>query len=469
MQVGVKSSGTPRFNLALGHMNDLFISLLVLMTARSSVWDFVLGISYEQSIVYHAWMGTIAFTTITLHLAIWWIWWLMKGDWVLNAITRTDDPNVNLVTKEACTFWNTMAATCGNGHFWVIPAIELWYFLLGLPAIGFLAFYPIRRAHYQAFYYGHHQFLIFFPLAYYHSWDLWKFATIGLVLFVFSRVVSRVRATRQVVVERAQSHPGGVTELQLRRKDGFPLSGQCPGQYVWLNVPDIDALEWHPFSISSAAAHAPLWTHHIRAVPPPAQGEWTQKLHRLASRADNFSVYYDGPYGVEAFKPPMGLDSLVFIAGGIGITNPLSYIFQALATADKPLRPRVRLIWVVRNRSMFVAFAPQLAQLMVSEADQDGIDVQLYETCNTPPEQEETYLLHGELSAPEQTSSLAALPIIKGRPDLPHLLAQNVGGEVAVFACGPPSLVSAAGEAAHGLSARQGHKGVYFHAEPYAL
>lgn len=43
----------------------------------------------------------------------------------------------------------SVAATCGNGHFWAIPAMEAWYWLLGLPTIGFLAYYPIRRAHYQ--------------------------------------------------------------------------------------------------------------------------------------------------------------------------------------------------------------------------------------------------------------------------------------------------------------------------------
>lgn len=65
-----------RLNLTLGHLNDLLLSLLLLLTARASVWDYLLGVSYEQGIVYHAWLGTLAFAAISAHLGIWWILWL---------------------------------------------------------------------------------------------------------------------------------------------------------------------------------------------------------------------------------------------------------------------------------------------------------------------------------------------------------------------------------------------------------
>ena len=75
----------------------------------------------------------------------------------------------------------------------------------------------------QAFYYGHHQFLVFFPIAYYHSWNLWKFATVGLVLWFTSRVISRVRGMREVVVKSITYEPAGITALELCRKDFKPL------------------------------------------------------------------------------------------------------------------------------------------------------------------------------------------------------------------------------------------------------
>ena len=181
-------------------MNDLWISLLSLLTARTSIWEPLLGISYEQGIRYHANLGTIAIFTITVHLALWWALWIHEGDWVQKAILRVHDPNVNLVTGAQCSAWETVTARCGTGHFWVIPALELWYFLLGVPCIAILAYHPIRRMYYQAFYYAHHQFLIFYPLAFFHSWGLWKTASFGLALWLLGRITSRIRAFQELEV-----------------------------------------------------------------------------------------------------------------------------------------------------------------------------------------------------------------------------------------------------------------------------
>jgi len=45
---------------------------------------------------------------------------------------------------------------------------------------------------------------------------------------------------------------------------GKPLE-HTVAQYVFLNVPAISLLEWHPFTISSAPGDATT-THHIRKV-----------------------------------------------------------------------------------------------------------------------------------------------------------------------------------------------------------
>jgi len=49
------------------------------------------------------------------------------------------------------------------------------------------------------------------------------------------------------------------------------------GQHVYLNVPAISQLEWHPFSISSAAEDR-VTTHHIKSV---GGDSFTAKLHAL--------------------------------------------------------------------------------------------------------------------------------------------------------------------------------------------
>ena len=53
------------------------------------------------------------------------------------------------------------------------------------------------------------------------------------------------------------------------------------GQYVYINIPAISSLEWHPFTISSAPIDE-ITTHHIKVMGGINSNQWTAKLHRLA-------------------------------------------------------------------------------------------------------------------------------------------------------------------------------------------
>ena len=43
---------------------------------------------------------------------------------------------------------------------------------------------------------------------FYHSWAFWHYGTIGVVLWVFNRVVSRIQATQAMVVKKLTPLPG---------------------------------------------------------------------------------------------------------------------------------------------------------------------------------------------------------------------------------------------------------------------
>ena len=47
-----------------------------------------------------------------------------------------------------------------------------------------------------------------------------------------------------------------------------------PGDYVYLNIPNIAKNEWHPFTISSSPEQDGVIWIHVRGV-----GTWTQKLY----------------------------------------------------------------------------------------------------------------------------------------------------------------------------------------------
>ena len=82
--------------------------------------------------------------------------------------------------------------------------------------------------------------------------------------------------------------PGGVTGLDL--VPGDDLLGRCPsfkyscGQYIYLNVPSISRIEWHPFTISSAPSDGKV-TCHIKKAPG-GNDTFTAKLNAIAMKGD---------------------------------------------------------------------------------------------------------------------------------------------------------------------------------------
>jgi hypothetical protein len=127
------------------------------------------------------------------------------------------------------------------------------------------------------------------------------------------------------------------------------------GQYCYVNVPNISALEWHPFSISSAPSDS-VTTHHIAVQGGVASKsfsarQWTAKLYTLAENmasssassasaslldslappSKSLTVNIDGPYGLPpAFE---NYTHVLLVGGGIGITPLHSCIRQMYLSA----------------------------------------------------------------------------------------------------------------------------------------
>jgi len=104
------------------------------------------------------------------------------------------------------------------------------------------------------------------------------------------------------------------TELKFRPIDGFNFR---PGQYAFLNIPQLSKFQWHPFSISSNPSQHYI-SFHIKDM---SKLSWTRRLAGLSmdgTFGPELVVNVDGPYGY----PPDYLDFevLILVAGGVGIT-----------------------------------------------------------------------------------------------------------------------------------------------------
>lgn len=76
------------------------------------------------------------------------------------------------------------------------------------------------------------------------------------------------RTNDSLAVIQVVSHPSGVLELCMKKRD-FKMA---PGQYVLIQCPSISTLEWHPFTLTSAPQED-FFSVHIRAA-----GDWTEAL-----------------------------------------------------------------------------------------------------------------------------------------------------------------------------------------------
>jgi predicted ferric reductase len=255
---------------------------------------------------------------------------------------------------------------------------------------------------------------------------------------------------------------GDTTEIVISKSEpgAHSFSSLQPGQFVFVNVPEISLFEWHPFTVSSSPTEAEM-TLHVKRM---ARFEWSGRLYSLAKYYDTSTnvmlpprVCIDGPYGVplqyQKYK------SVVLIAGGIGITPVISifrYLYDRARVTTEDIPELVQLVWVVKRRSDLALFLQTLHQGI-----RDNMGRRFMISLHATREKQYTEDFADPSAA---SSSVAELPCAPGRPDIHKILtlARPPQGDGLVFVCGPDSLVSTCAVEAANL-------GFHFHSETFEL
>ena len=173
-----------------------------------------------------------------------------------------------------------------------------------LLTLSLIAAIWLRRKNYEAFQYTHHAVWFFYAAALIHAWSFWYYAAGGLILLGIDKVYRTIDAARPVRVKSLLS-AHGITRLVL---DASFLQGRSffAGQYVWLNIPQVSPIEWHPFTVSSPPTDSlvfssdptriPTMSFHIRDM---GESTWTSRLADVAGQSEeshaNLAVSVDGP------------------------------------------------------------------------------------------------------------------------------------------------------------------------------
>ncbi|KAJ7503550.1 NADPH oxidase [Mycena galericulata] len=320
-------------------------------------------------------------------------------------------------------------------HYTQPGGITGHFMLLILLLIYTTASRRVRRQCFEAFWYTHHLAFFFMIGLYTHAtgcfvrdtadpaftkvfpfynpdhclgYMSWRFTIWPGILYFGERVWREVRARRSTRLSRVLVHPSGAMELRILK----PSFKYTPGQWLFIQVPEISHFQWHPFTITSAPKD-PYISLHIRQV-----GDFTHALgERLGagpsvvarmtasamngidsekraggSRGDFFeldladaslpAVRIDGPYGAPA-EDVFNVQVAVLVGVVIGIT-PFASILRDIWYRQRENRlgslRRVEFFWICRDAPSFGWFQSILAEVEAAQADPNFLRINIYLT-----------------------------------------------------------------------------------------
>ncbi|KAL5009510.1 hypothetical protein ScPMuIL_011815 [Solemya velum] len=349
----------------------------------------------------------------------------------------------------------------------------------------------IRRSYFEIFWYTHHLFIPFFlatilhgvqgivrkqtnlhvhdpekcwnkewsddsdsddetcpiPLFEGHFPTSWIWISGPMVIYFIERAIRYYRSRQKVIVMKVVKHPSRVYELQLKQ-NGFKAG---PGQYIFVQVPEISALEWHPFTLTSAPEDE-YFGIHVRIA-----GDWTDELAKAchidegefqeAWRMPRIAI--DGPFGTPT-EDIFGYQVDVFVAAGIGVTpfaSVLKHVWYKHCASEEMKLKKVYLYWVCPDTNAFEWMQDLLQhfdQQMLERGNTDFLDYNIYLTRGWDSNQAHNIVLNEEEGRDAVTGLQQKTHF--GRPQwdkiFPSLVANHPGTNVGVFLCGPSSLAN---------------------------
>lgn len=235
----------------------------------------------------------------------------------------------------------------------------------------------VKQKNFEIFWYTHHLFVPFYICLFFHAKGCFvksadtsickgynsNLGTIPFfLLYVAERLYRHYRGSMPTQLTKVIFHPGNTMELQFE-KESFKYK---PGQYLFLNIPSISALQWHPFTISSVAEEGFI-SVHIRVV-----GDWTKKAAEIfGCYKNNVSTQHapricvDGPYGAPA-EDLYNYKVAMLVGAGIGVTPAASLLksvwYKYYRKAPMPLS-KLYFFWVNRDVQAFSWFQSLLSSL----------------------------------------------------------------------------------------------------------
>lgn len=269
---------------ATGKIARYALIAAMVLAQRNSLVTLLIGMPVDRALFYHKLAGKLAGFTGLLHTAAFFV-----------------DPRFRAMHLDDFLGGAFTGRTNASGSF----------MMMLLAAISLSALPKVRQRLFEVFYYLHLVFLVGLVIgAFFHSGML--VPTLTCLTWGGDLVIRKALARmHNPKVGYLKVISETVVQVSFPKTVAFAYN---PGQYVYLAVPEISWLQWHPFSISSAP-HQGTVNLHIRKV-----GDWTGALFDLASKKSEVPILLEGPYGNLSVDiiGDRKYKSIMLISGGIG-------------------------------------------------------------------------------------------------------------------------------------------------------
>ncbi|XP_017231483.1 ferric reduction oxidase 2 isoform X1 [Daucus carota subsp. sativus] len=313
--------------LTLGIVGNICLTFLFFPVTRTSSVLPLLGLTSEASIKYHIWLGHITMFLFTAHGLCYIVYW---------AVT-------NRLSSKILEWKKTHVSNVA-GEISLLFGLALWV----------TTFPRIRRKMFELFFYTHYLYILFIVFFIFHlGFNYFCYMLPGFYLFMVDRFLRFLQSRQCAQLVSARVLPCETVELNFSKDQGLSYT---PTSIIFINVPSISKLQWHPYTISSSSHLEP----EILSVIIKSEGSWTRKLYqKLASPfpIEHLQISVEGPYGPASTHflshDNCRHDKLIMVTGGSGIAPFISIIHELLfMNSTKKCRPpRILLISAFKNSS----------------------------------------------------------------------------------------------------------------------
>ncbi|XP_019176165.1 PREDICTED: ferric reduction oxidase 2 [Ipomoea nil] len=307
--------------LRLGLVGNICLSLLFFPVTRGSSVLPLFGLTSEASVKYHIWLGHITMALFTAHGLCYVIFW---------ATTHHISKMLEWVNTDISNLAGEISLAAGLG---------MWA----------TTFPSIRRKMFELFFYTHYLYILFVIFFVFHVGISYSCIMLpGFYLFLVDRYLRFLQSRKHVRLVSARLLPCETIELNFSKSQGLRYT---PTSILFVNVPGISKLQWHPFTITSSSS---LEADQV-SVMIKGDGSWSKKLYQILSSPnspDRLDVSVEGPYG-PASTHFLRHDLLVMVSGGSGVTPFFSIIRELMhkSQSSESKIPQVLLISVFKNSS----------------------------------------------------------------------------------------------------------------------